>query len=109
MTSFHFEFQKMIELLNYVRNMICHNHPIYNIRHKKYRNYEKNEKSIISLYIKIFSKEISKIKLFDIINIVVCICPHKTDLYNLAKDRFDKLFSDHKENFSQNIKKIINY
>lgn len=105
-TKFYFEFQKMIELINYFRNMICHNNPIYNIN---YNQYKKNKELIICLYKEIFFKEISEIKLFNIINMIVLICPQKTKLYDMTKSRFDVLFSKYNEDFTKNIKKIVNY
>lgn len=80
----YIDFRSTLKLINYARNMLCHNSAIYDITFTNY-NHKKN---IINLHYEIFNEKITNIKLFNLIKLIGWLTPHKSELYDLSIKRF---------------------
>ena len=113
--NLYFQFEKTLELIKHMRNIICHNHPIYVLKYKKYKknqtypNDTNNKKHIIILYNKLFNENIKNIKLYNVVMLINLISPQKKDLCYWFKKEIDSFSSENNIDFSNNIKNFMNY
>lgn len=101
----YFDFRSTLKLINYARNMLCHNSAIYDIT---YTNY-KHRKNIINLYSKIFNEKITNIKLFNLIKLIEWLTPHNSKLYDISIEKFDYHFKKINTEILEEIKLFTNF
>lgn len=104
-----FSFMLTLEMINHLRNLICHNHPIYDINYRKWKDGVYYKTYISNLYSTIFGNEIDSIRLFNVVEIISEISPHETDLIKIFDKKIVKLKEKTNEEFSNEIKIIMNY
>lgn len=101
--KFYLEFQQTINLINYTRNIVCHNRQIYDIKYTM-ENYR-----IISLYKKLFCKKIKNIRLYNIVMLIDSFSPQKNNLCSLFKNEIELFSSKTTKDFSDEIKVLMNF
>ncbi len=103
--DFHIHFEKVMILINHLRNSICHNNVVYTF------SYEAHAEKISLFCEKILHIKTNKkfIRIFDIVNIINYLNPHNSNILMLFDKELSKLNKSIDDKISNDILTYMNY
>lgn len=81
-------FEEIFIILNIIRNICCHNNVLYDFSYKTIHFNHFNK--IMSFINKMLGKNFKSVKLFTVLEIIVCFSPHKTNLIKICEEKFEE-------------------